>query len=254
MASYEITPVHRLDAADGEEEDRDRLAPATSTTISGLTSGTAYTFTVRATNPSGARHGVCAVELGHAARLGRAGHTDRALGPGRLEGGDPQLDRAGRRRQPDHELHHHPVRRLAAQTPVVVDGRRPARGSRADERDGLHVHGRGDQRGRNRLRAPPPRRRDAEGLDLRVRDARDRRRRRHELRRPGREVHVERRRIGDRCALLQGRHEHWHARRGPLERRRNAPGAGPFTNEPPPAGRPSRSTCRSASRPTRRTS
>jgi hypothetical protein len=54
VASYEVTPYIGSTPQTAKKKTVSGSPPATSTTISGLTSGTAYTFTVRASNQSGA--------------------------------------------------------------------------------------------------------------------------------------------------------------------------------------------------------
>ena len=128
--------------------------PATTTTVTGLTDGTTYTFTVSATNAIGtgpastASNTVTptAAPTAPAAPTGVTRHRRR-------QAGHRELDRALQRRQRDHELHRHPVRRH--HRPDAHDGhRQPARDDhdrhRPDRRHRLHLHGHGHQRRRHR--------------------------------------------------------------------------------------------------------
>ena len=108
--------------------------------------------------------GVRALQQRDAAVVGRPVGPDGRDRPGRLEVGDRPLDGAGqRRRQPDHRLHRHAVRRRARRRRPSVGAPTTRARDRADQRHRLHVHGHRDQRrpGRAPRRAPPTRSRRA---------------------------------------------------------------------------------------------
>ena len=73
--SYKITPY--IGSTAQPSTTVNGTPPATSKTVTGLTSGTTYRFTVQADQPDRLRAGVGAVERGHAAQPGRAGQARR---------------------------------------------------------------------------------------------------------------------------------------------------------------------------------
>ena len=208
-------------------EDRDAAPPATSTRSAGLTSGTTYTFAVRRVNANGAGADVGAVERGHAAG-GRSRRRRRRRWPRSPATSRARVswDRAEqRRRQPDHGLHGHAVRRRDRA------GARPGRAV-GDERHAHRAHERhratrsGSRRPTPSARAPTSAasaRGDAAGDDLRLRDAVGGGRRRRRRGRARREV--PRRRSTARSTGIRfykaGR-QHRHPRRQPVDGRRPA--------------------------------
>ena len=124
-------------------------APASSKTITGLTGGTTYTFTVTADQRSRQRADVGAVERGDAdvaePRPAPRPASPPALGLCRRTVNWTAPSK--RRRQRDHRLPDHPLRRLDR---ADADRRAGAGhlddGHRADQRHDLHLQGRRDQR------------------------------------------------------------------------------------------------------------
>ena len=124
----------------------------TSTTVSGLTAGTSLYVRRAGVQLRWRGLGVGAVERGHAdggecsvGAAGRVGESGHEPGARQLVGAEQQ------RRQPDHGLHDHALRGFDRAAPRsrsrrVGDERD---GHRPDERDRVHVHGQGDQRGRD---------------------------------------------------------------------------------------------------------
>ena len=229
-------------------------APASSKTITGLTGGTTYTFTVRRSTrsaPGRSRR----LERGHADAPNRARAPRRASAPRPGRSGHGQLDDAReRRRQPDHRLPGHArTSATTAQAPVSVTGACQLEDDhRAHHRHHLHIQGHRDQRDRRRARlgslqcghadhGQPARRADrghSYGEELRRSAHLDARRRAtavpdHEL--PNHALHrrccadgdddrVERD-IGERERPHQRDHLHLHGRRDQRRRRRARFGA-----------------------------
>ena len=186
----------------------------TTTTITGLTNGTTYTFRVEAVNPNGDRARVGALELGHALHGGRAVDPARRLGAAGLAVGARELDAAAvGRRQPDHRLHDHAVHRRDR----ANAGRRWGLGHQRD-RDGphqrhqLHLPRHGDQWRRHQPSRRVRRGRPA-GHAARLHDSDDRGLQRRACGRTRREVHGRPQRLDHRRPLLQGSRQHGYARR-----------------------------------------
>ena len=109
----------------------------------------------------------------------------------RLGTGLGELDHARRRRwRADHQIHRDAVHRLDRANARQRDGARQlGHGDRVDERDRLHLQGDRHQLGRHQRGLGGVRGGHPRGHDLRTRDAGDRRLRRPELGRAGRQVH-----------------------------------------------------------------
>ena len=111
VTSYKITPY--IGAAAQTAKTVTGSPPATSTTVTGLTGGHGVHVPRAGLEPERLGPGVRALQQRDAAVVGRPVGPDGRDRPGRLEVGDRPLDGAGqRRRQPDHRLHRHAVRRL----------------------------------------------------------------------------------------------------------------------------------------------
>ena len=148
--------------------------PATSKTVTGLTAGTAYTFTVTASNPSGSGPELRRIQRGHADRRRRAGGADRRHGRGRHEVRARELDRAERRRrQRDHRLHGHAVRRHdgAGRRSAVDASTTKTRVTGLTNGTAYTFKVAATNARRDRPRVGRLERRHAAGLDLRVHDA-----------------------------------------------------------------------------------
>ncbi len=144
ITSYRITPYIGANA----QTPTTVSAPASSKTITGLTGGTTYTFTVTAIN-----------SVGPGQESAPSNATTPTTSPGAPTGvsatagvgaGDRQLDAAGqRRRQRDHQLPDHPLHRR--QRPDADHGQRPGDledDHRPHRRHDLHLHGDRDQQRR----------------------------------------------------------------------------------------------------------
>ena len=244
VSGYRITPYVGAAA----QTPTTTSGTATAKSVTGLTTGTTYTFTVQALNANGAGLASAQSNPVTPGRPGRAVQADQRDGAAGRRVGAGGLDGARqRRRQPAHGLHRHAVHRRGG-----ADGRagRPVRDEHDDrrprQRRGLHVPGRGAQRRRVERAVDRLGGGDAADDPVRLRDAGDAGRRGLERGRAGREVPRRRRRSGDRPAVLQGRRQHRDARRHAVERgrRRAAPGHVPRTSRPP-AGSTSCSPARS---------
>ena len=146
--------------------------PATQVTITGLTNGTTYTFTVTAKNTNGSSAPSTPSNAVTPEQLA-AGGADRRQRAAGLQRGGRGLDRAGEHRWKRHHLlHRHPVR--------GDHGRDSGDGDRAqhvddcgrpDRRHRLHLQGDRDQRQRHRSGLSGLDRGDARGHRLRLRHA-----------------------------------------------------------------------------------
>ena len=161
ITGYRITPFIGTAA----QTPVDTGTTGTSRTITGLTNGTAYTFKVAATNSVGTGAQSAASDPVTPAAPAVPGAPGRPTGAAGGQERRAHLDRArDRRRQRDHELPDHALRRRhrpdadrhGLDEHVTHD-------HRAHRRHGLHVHGRGDQRRRDRAGVARQRRGDAAG-------------------------------------------------------------------------------------------
>ena len=126
----------------------------TTFTVTGLTNGTAYTFRVAAINAVGtAGLRSCRRPITPVATVTVPGVPTGLVRSRRRPLRRAELDRAGvRRRQPDHELPDHAVhRRERPDADQHRNGCHELHGQQPDERDCVHLHGRGDERGRDRV-------------------------------------------------------------------------------------------------------
>ena len=161
ITSYTITPYTTGESSTaGTPVTVTGNPPVTTATVSGLTNGTAYQFSVTATNAIGTGPGSA-----NSTQVVPAGPPLAPTGVTRDGGhrvGHRDMDRARPPGQSHHVLHRHPVRRLDAAGPG--DGERLAPGhlgphGGVDRRDELHLRSDGDQcRGHGRGLGPVVRR------------------------------------------------------------------------------------------------
>ena len=95
-SSYKITPY--IGSTAQTPKTITGSPPATTTTVTGLTTGTTYRFTVQALNPNGGGPVSRAVEPGHAGDRRRPGGADRRRRAAGVAVGARDLDGARRRR------------------------------------------------------------------------------------------------------------------------------------------------------------
>ena len=223
--AYRITPYVGRDGAGADDGWR---APATKKKIVGLTSGTTYTFTVQPLNDSGGgptspqTNPVTPTEP-----IAPSAPTDVIAARGD-EVGARELDAAGeRRREPDHRLHGHAVRRRRGARPRAgARDRHQPDDHRPRQRHRVHVPRDRHQRRRHGPRVRPVGARHAVLHAARARHPGDRRQRRPRRGRARRPLH--RRPAGHRHrrALLQVGGQHRHPQRQPVDGRRHAARAG----------------------------
>ena len=125
---------------------------ATSRTVTGLTNGTTYTFTVAAINAAGT-----GPDSAVSAALTPSAGTTVPGAPTNVRGYPGQqvdhrlVDRPSRRRQPDHRLSSHSVHRRHCPNPDFHGfDSNDLHGQQPEQRDGVHVRGCGDERARHR--------------------------------------------------------------------------------------------------------
>ena len=170
-ATYVVTPY----IGSAAQTPKTVNAPATSTTINGLTAGATYRFTVRASNPSGSGAESPQSNAVTPTRAAGAVRADRRVGERRIAVGARRLDAAReRRRRRDHAADGHALHRV--ERPDAADRQRDDRDHdvhRSLQRHDLHVQGHGDELGRHEQRRHVQRR-DAVVDDLRSDDPDDR--------------------------------------------------------------------------------
>ena len=155
ITSYRVTPYIGTTAQTAINTG----STATSFTVTGLTNGTAYTFTVAAINAVGT--GAESAASRRRSRPARRCRVRRRRVAGTAGNGSVALDVDGaglERRQRDHGYRVTPYIGTTAQTAIIdrVD-RDELHGHRPDERHRVHVHGRRDQRASAPARTRPRR-------------------------------------------------------------------------------------------------
>ena len=188
--SYKITPY--IGSTAQPSTTVNGTPPATSKTVTGLTSGTTYRFTVQAINPTGSGPASAQsnavtplnpVVPAKPTNVSATGATQSA----KVSWTAPTSDG-------DSAITGYTVTPYigsTAQASVQAGGvRHEHDGDRAHQRHGLHVPRDGGQRRRQQPRVGRVQHRDAGGHDLRLLHARERRLGRPQRRRAGREVHA----------------------------------------------------------------
>ena len=213
--------------------------PVTNATISNLTQGTAYTFTVQAVNPAG--NGAVSAASNSVTPSGPqapAAPTNVSANPASAQA---QVSWTAPNNNGSAVTGYTvtPFIGSTAQTPVQVlsGSATTATVTGLNGRHGVHVHGQRHQQHRDRARVVAVQRGDAHGHDLRLRHAADDRLRRHRSGGARRQVDRGQQRHGHRPALLQGLDEHRHAISGACGPRPARCWHRPHSpTRPPPAG------------------
>ena len=155
VTEYRITPYVGNTARPATTVPGDQTSKA----VTGLTTGTTYTFTVRAVNPNG--QGPESAR-GHATRSRRARGPHERGGRGRLERGTRDVDRGGQRRRQRHHAPNRHALRGRGRAGLDAGGRvgHERHDRRPRQRHHLHVQGhcherRGHERGVGGLELRP---------------------------------------------------------------------------------------------------
>ncbi len=213
--SYKITPY----IGSTPQTPKTVPAPATVTTVTGLTTGTTYRFTVQASNPNGSGPesppSNTVTPTGPVAPSAPTGVTAQpATSSAKVTWTGAVLQRGQLDHRADRDTVH---RHNGADAHVGQRHRHHRHDHRPHERSELHLQGVGDELRRYgprvcRLQCGRP-----AGHDLRLREPGRHGLRRRRRRRAGREVHRRLQRIDHGHPLLQGQRQHRHARRQPVD-------------------------------------